>query len=160
MVFVSTGFIKRLCLLINQCSALEGSHRRIPSGTEQGEQKRRSRFLGRRNSGTTSAASRGIGYGRGSTKSRWDIERTVEERIAQEEHLMWLLCALTTFMWGDAMKLGEMDRAEVEKMEKPHLCDDVVREVAASAVLPLLEYHLTNDSVFDVSQHMDFYQVP
>uniref|UniRef100_A0A914PDY7 Uncharacterized protein n=1 Tax=Panagrolaimus davidi TaxID=227884 RepID=A0A914PDY7_9BILA len=31
------------------------------------------------------AANRGIGYERGSTKSQWDIERTVEERIERKD---------------------------------------------------------------------------
>ena len=52
----------------------------------------------------------GIGYGHGSTRSRWDIERTVEERLAREEHLIWLVTAFTAYIGSaDAVRdLGMM----------------------------------------------------
>lgn len=93
--------LTRLLIEIEQCSHLE----RITKRSNSGDEKRRRGNWIRRPSTTSSTTSRGIGYGRGSTKSRWDIERTVEERIAQEEHLMWLMCALTTFLCGDALSL-------------------------------------------------------
>ncbi|GMR32629.1 hypothetical protein PMAYCL1PPCAC_02824, partial [Pristionchus mayeri] len=104
----------------------------------------------RRNS--AHATHRGVGYGHGSTRSRWDIERTVEERLAREEHLIWLLNALVAFIVGrDDMEsgviLGGIDH--IEPLEK---------EIGQSALIPLMEYHLKNDSVFDVSEHMELYQ--
>lgn len=40
-----------------------------------------------------------------------------------------------------------------------HLGPTVVKEIGESAVIELLEYHLNNDSVFDISEHMELYQV-
>lgn len=148
------GILRKILSLIKECSNLEGHKPREGSGTTENKRKRNANQ--RKNSATNE---KGIGYGRGSTKSRWDIERTVEERIAQEEHLMWLLCALTTFLWGDSMKLSDSDVERLDATSQPHLVEGVIAEIAHSSVLPLMEYHFNNDSVFDVSQHMDFYQV-
>uniref|UniRef100_A0A914GQW2 UBC core domain-containing protein n=1 Tax=Globodera rostochiensis TaxID=31243 RepID=A0A914GQW2_GLORO len=118
----------------------------------------------------------GVGYGTGSTKSRWNIARTVEERALHDQHLIGLLSALIAFLWGDQLadRLSEWEMAHAHKggdrrrsgtallLEKmpEHLLDEAVtRQISASAVIPLLSNHLSNDSVLDVSQHMPFFQV-
>ncbi|CAK5098931.1 unnamed protein product [Meloidogyne enterolobii] len=107
---------------------------------------------------------RGIGYGRGSTKSKWNMERTVEERAIQEEHLIWLLSALIAYLWGDRLlervcdwemslgyKGGERRRSVPSMFygEMPaHLEEEILAEqILQSAVIPLLAHHLSNDSV-------------
>ncbi|OZC10881.1 ubiquitin--protein ligase [Onchocerca flexuosa] len=102
---------------------------------------------------------KGIGYGYGSTRSRWNIERTVEERLIREEHLVWLLNAVTAFIYcaspdfSSDVHLHFIDRYPV------HLSKPIVRVIGESAIIPLLEYHLNNDSIFDVSEHVELYQV-
>nr|CDP95993.1 BMA-UBC-17 [Brugia malayi] len=86
-------------------------------------------------SSCTGYIQKGVGYGHGSTRSQWNIERTVEERLIREEHLIWLLNAVT--------HLHFIDRYPV------HISKPVIRELSQSAIFPLLEYHLNNDSVFD-----------
>lgn len=102
---VKAGCVKRLCALIDEYASLDyKSERRQGSATSSSSSSSSSSSLDyspssqpsdkRQNSGrntefrTRTALSRGVGYGSGSTKSRWDVERTVEERIAQEEHLV------------------------------------------------------------------------
>ncbi|GMT32399.1 hypothetical protein PFISCL1PPCAC_23696, partial [Pristionchus fissidentatus] len=105
----------------------------------------------RRNS--AHASHRGVGYGHGSTRSRWDIERTVEERLAREEHLIWLLNALIAFIIG-----RDTDLENGRLQGGAEHVDVAADEIGQSALIPLLEYHLKNDSVFDVSEHMELYQ--
>uniref|UniRef100_A0A1I8BZC0 Uncharacterized protein n=1 Tax=Meloidogyne hapla TaxID=6305 RepID=A0A1I8BZC0_MELHA len=87
---------------------------------------------------------KGVGYGRGSTKSRWNMERTVEERSIQEEHLIWLLSALIAYLWGDRLlervcdwemslgyKGGERRRSVPSMFYgemPPHLEDEILAE--------------------------------
>ncbi|CAD5234273.1 unnamed protein product [Bursaphelenchus xylophilus] len=149
---IKLGVLSRILSEIEQCSHLEHLNPRQSSGDE----KRRQRIWTRRPS--TTSSNRGVGYGRGSTKSRWDIERTVEERIAQEEHLMWLLCSLTTFLCGDALSLSESTLDLTPPKDQPVIQGYVIDELNNSPLLSLFEYHFNNDSVFDISQHMDFYQ--
>ncbi|KAI6243798.1 putative ubiquitin-conjugating enzyme protein 17 [Aphelenchoides fujianensis] len=74
------------------------------------------------------------------------MERTVEERIAQEEHLMWLLCALTTFLCGDSIKLAELTPDFELPREQPISTAEAADELANSVLLELIAYHLQNDS--------------
>ena len=123
-----------------------------------------------------SAKNNGVGYGRGSTKSRWNFARAVQERTLQEEHLIWLLSLLIAFLWGDQLlervgawemalghKGGERRRSVPTDFmdEMPvHLKEEgLAEQVLQSAVIPLLSHHLANDSVLDISQHMELYQV-
>lgn len=68
------GILKKICALIKECSNLESNKSREGSGSSENKRKRNASNQ-RKNS---AANERGIGYGRGSTKSRWDIERTVK----------------------------------------------------------------------------------
>lgn len=151
---VRLGVLARILHEIEQCV-------RLDSPTQE---KRRSRtsWTGHHNrpstTGSSNGAGKGVGYGRGSTKSRWDIERTVEERIAQEEHLMWLLCALTTFLCGDALQLAESRPGLAAPPAQPLVPAAALEQLARSPLLALFEDHFSNDSIFDISQHMDFYQ--
>ncbi|KAI1730493.1 ubiquitin-conjugating enzyme domain-containing protein [Ditylenchus destructor] len=151
---VKAGCVKRLCAMIDDYASSDYKNR----------QRRQGSGYSTASSCSSTALSRGVGYGSGSTKSRWDVERTVEERIAQEEHLMWLLSALTTFLWGDSSKMSDIDvetmrTDRIKTLEaSPHLCDELIDQIAnESPVISLLEYHLKNDSVFDISNHVDFY---
>ncbi|KHJ97779.1 hypothetical protein OESDEN_02249 [Oesophagostomum dentatum] len=123
-------------------------------GLESETEERKRRQQQRRNS-STPTLHRGVGYGYGSTRSRWDIERTVEERLAKEEHLTWLLNALNAFLYCSSPDFS----VKRDPCDYAHVSPSVVREIGQSAVFVLLEYHLKNDSVFDVSEHMELYQV-
>lgn len=69
-------------------------------------------------------------------------------------------------MWSDSTKLSDID-VDVMRMDRiksleqsAHFCDELVFQIAEeSPVIPLLEYHLKNDSVFDISNHVEFYSV-
>lgn len=106
----------------------------------------------------------------------FSFERAVQERSLHEEHLIWLLSALTAFLWGDQLmeRIGEWEmllghkggerRRSVPTVfhgEMPvHLREEALLEqILHSVVIPLLGHHLANDSVLDVSQHMELYQV-
>ncbi|VDM81987.1 unnamed protein product [Strongylus vulgaris] len=129
------GIIHIICELIaDTCSFCSSSR------TEAEERRRRQR----RNS-NSSAIHRGTGYGYGSTRSRWDIERTVEERLAREEQLTWLLNALNAFLYCTSPDFT----AKRDPIDYAHVSPTVVQDIGHSAVIVLLEYHLKNDSLFD-----------
>lgn len=111
---------------------------------------------------------------------QFSIERAVQERNLQEEHLIWLLSTLIAFLWGDQLmeRVGEWEMALGHKggdrrRSVPTVCDDggqtgmpahlreetLSEQILQSAIIPLIGYHLGNDSVLDVSQHMALYQV-
>ncbi|RCN47392.1 hypothetical protein ANCCAN_06526, partial [Ancylostoma caninum] len=69
VVLFENGIIQTICELIAETGSVCSNSR-----TETEERKRRQQ---RRNSNTGVVHNRGIGYGHGSTRSRWDIERTV-----------------------------------------------------------------------------------
>ncbi len=103
---------------------------------------------------------KGVGYGFGSTKSHWDIERTVEERMAREERLVWLLNALTSYLYCASPDYSDAEEI-LEKTTRGtpvHVNNDVLNLLKDCAVIQLLDYHLRNESVFDVSEHMELYQ--
>ncbi|KAK6014750.1 hypothetical protein OSTOST_19860 [Ostertagia ostertagi] len=145
------GIIHSICELIAENGSVSSNNSlSSPHRTGSGERKRR---LARQNS-NSGVVNRGVGYGHGSTRSRWDIERTVEERLAREEHLTWLLNALNAFLYCSSPDFTKKRLPS----QYSYISDAVVREIADSAVIVLLEYHLKNDSVFDVSEHMELYQ--
>ncbi|EYC38811.1 hypothetical protein Y032_0693g1590 [Ancylostoma ceylanicum] len=146
VVLFESGIIQTICELIAETGSVCSNSR-----TETEERKRRQQ---RRNSNTGVVHSRGIGYGHGSTRSRWDIERTVEERLAREEHLTWLLNALNAFLYCSSPDFT----VKREPSDYVHVSPSVVRDIGESAIIVLLEYHLKNDSLFDVSEHMELYQ--
>ncbi|KAL6724187.1 hypothetical protein Aduo_019097 [Ancylostoma duodenale] len=146
VVLFENGIIQTICELIAETGSVCSNSR-----TETEERKRRQQ---RRNSNTGVVHSRGIGYGHGSTRSRWDIERTVEERLAREEHLTWLLNALNAFIYCSSPDFS----VKREPSDYVHVSPSVVRDIGESAIIVLLEYHLKNDSLFDVSEHMELYQ--
>uniref|UniRef100_A0AC35FHZ2 UBC core domain-containing protein n=1 Tax=Panagrolaimus sp. PS1159 TaxID=55785 RepID=A0AC35FHZ2_9BILA len=159
LLLYNAGVVDKLCRLIRENNNSEAV---IPRATTASTKRKRQTSQPQPRPADTkaadAAANRGIGYGRGSTKSQWDIERTVEERIAQEEHLMWLLCALNTYLWGDSLKLSEVNASVLAGRQAVHLVDGLLPTILDTAIFSLLEYHLNNDSIFDVSQHLDFYQ--
>ena len=150
--------VERICRLIRENNSSEGVIQRATTASTKRKRQTNSQPQQPRAPPAAENLNKGIGYGRGSTKSQWDIERTVEERIAQEEHLMWLLCALNTYLWGDSLKLSEVNASVLANRVAVHHVDELLPLILDTAIFPLLEYHLNNDSIFDVSQHLDFYQ--
>ncbi|CAB3399752.1 unnamed protein product [Caenorhabditis bovis] len=114
--------------------------------------KREGKRRHRRNS-STSLSHRGIGYGTGSTRSKWDIERTVEEKLAREEHLTWLLNAFNAYLvsWplGDSLTTVN---------DTSFITPGTVKLIVESKLIGILETNLRNDSIFDVIEHMELYQ--
>ncbi|CAI4232635.1 unnamed protein product [Auanema sp. JU1783] len=150
MLLFESGILHTLCELIAECGSVEGQSKYIhKNGSEE-----RKRHQLRRSSEANNASHRGVGYGHGSTRSRWDIERTVEEKLAREENLTWLLNALNTYIYSSSPDFP----CKRSPAELAHLSSPVITEIGDSAVIVLLEYHLKNDSVFDVSEHMELYQ--
>ncbi|KAK0406808.1 hypothetical protein QR680_018821 [Steinernema hermaphroditum] len=141
-----------LCDLIAECGSFQ--KQTVVQQPQENDRRRR-----RRNSGGQSAiGQKGVGYGHGSTRSRWDIERAVEERLAREEHLIWVLNALTAFIFCANPDFHDTDFIQLSDSAFSHMTPPVVKVVTESAIVALLEYHLNNDSVFDVSEHMELYQ--
>jgi hypothetical protein len=77
----------RLGLLSQLIKEIELCYGRMSFRHSTTEPRRGRSGWARRPSTTSSQISKGIGFGTGSTRSKWDLERAVEERIAQEEHL-------------------------------------------------------------------------
>lgn len=151
---IRLGLMSQLIKEIDLCCQQGRLSTFNPPITEQ----RRGRWS-KRPSTATSHASKGVGYGTGSTKSRWDIERAAEQKVAQEERMMWLSCALTTFICGDSLKLSEVNPELVPPKEHLTLPNEIVEELVNSGLIAMLEYSFNNDSIFDISQRMDLYQV-
>ncbi|KRZ52811.1 putative ubiquitin-conjugating enzyme protein 17 [Trichinella nativa] len=116
--------------------------------------------VGRRKTHTTAAANRGIGYGCGSTRCQWDIERYIEETIVREEQLAWLMHALVAFLHSSSPDFTDPTAAfeEIEKGQRPHVNADVVQLLRQSSVITMAKYNLKNESIFDISERLDFYQ--
>ena len=74
------------------------------------------------------------------------MERTVEERLAREEHLTWLLNTVIAYV-------------KSPNHSTAHITPLVSKMLGESAIILLLEYNLKNDSVLDVTEHMELYQV-
>uniref|UniRef100_A0A914VVG4 UBC core domain-containing protein n=1 Tax=Plectus sambesii TaxID=2011161 RepID=A0A914VVG4_9BILA len=149
------GMVAKLCELIADCGSMLPKHEAAGHASDSADKRRRNN---RRHSSVVNG--RGVGYGHGSTRSRWDIERTVEERLAREEHLIWLLNAMTAYLYCASPDFGDTETAldKFAQRQPAHLTPNIVEQISESAVVPLLEYHLKNDSVFDVSEHMELYQ--
>ncbi|WKY14736.1 hypothetical protein Q1695_000340 [Nippostrongylus brasiliensis] len=145
LMLYENGVIQTICELIAESGSVFSNNR-----TNSGERKRRPT----RQNSSSGIVHRGVGYGHGSTRSRWDIERTVEERLAREEHLTWLLNALSAFLYCCSPDFS----VKRQPNDYSYITAAVVRDIGESAVIVLLEYHLRNDSVFDVSEHMELYQ--
>ncbi|KHN74762.1 putative ubiquitin-conjugating enzyme protein 17 [Toxocara canis] len=146
------GVLRRLCQMIADCGSVHAAHR-VDSGNDAEKRRRQPR----RNS-SIFTTHKGVGYGHGSTRSRWDIERAVEERLAREEHLIWLLNAVTAYIYCASPDFSDDDYLHFMERSPVHVGPPVVKEIGESAIIALLEYHLNNDSVFDVSEHMELYQ--
>ncbi|CAL2050412.1 unnamed protein product [Caenorhabditis brenneri] len=142
--FLECGVIHHLLDLIGETAISDFSSSLRPE-----DQKRRAR----RNS-SASLSHKGTGYGTGSTRSRWDIERTVEEKLIREEHLTWLLSILNSFMLGWPVS----DNLKIKPEELVHMNENAVQYISESSILSILEYNLRNDSFFDVSEHIEIYQ--
>lgn len=114
---------------------------------------------GRRKSNSLTVR-RGIGYGFGSTRSQWDIERTIEEFMIREEQLVWLLNAMTAYFYCASPDFSDPETTYQKQceQERSQINSDVVNLVKHSTIIPLFDFHIRNESLFDVSEHMEFYQ--
>lgn len=83
----------------------------------------------------------------------------MEERLIREEHLAWLLNAVTAFIYCASPDFSADVHLRFIDRHPVHLSKPIVRLIGESAIIPLLEYHLNNDSIFDVSEHVELYQV-
>jgi hypothetical protein len=72
---------------------------------------------------------------------------------------MWLLCALTTFLCGDSLKLADSNADLLPPKDQPEIPTEIVDELIDSSLLDLFEYNFSNDSIFDISQRIDLFQV-
>lgn len=79
----------------------------------------------------------------------------MEEKLIREEHLTWLLSILNSFMLG----WPTTDNLKTKPEELVHMTEIAIKLIADSSVLSILEYNLRNDSFFDVSEHIEIYQV-
>uniref|UniRef100_A0AAF5PKY3 Ubiquitin-conjugating enzyme family protein n=2 Tax=Wuchereria bancrofti TaxID=6293 RepID=A0AAF5PKY3_WUCBA len=147
------GVLRRICETIAECAGINKLNRSefVHSGRKRGQQSTRI-------SSCTGYIQKGVGYGHGSTRSQWNIERTVEERLIREEHLIWLLNAVTAYIYCASPDFSTSEHLHFIDRYPVHISKPVIRELSESAIFPLLEYHLNNDSVFDVSEHMELYQ--
>ncbi|ETN69397.1 hypothetical protein NECAME_05252 [Necator americanus] len=69
----------------------------------------------------------------------------VEQRLAREQHLIWLLNALSAFLHCSSPNIT----SKRDPSDYVHASFAVVYNIGESAIIALLEYHLKNDSVFD-----------
>jgi baculoviral IAP repeat-containing protein 6 len=67
---------------------------------------------------------------------------------------------MTAYLYCASPDFADAEAAlnKFAQRQPTHLTPNIVEQIADSAVVPLLEYHLKNDSVFDVSEHMELYQ--
>uniref|UniRef100_A0A0M3JDJ4 Probable ubiquitin-conjugating enzyme protein 17 (inferred by orthology to a C. elegans protein) n=1 Tax=Anisakis simplex TaxID=6269 RepID=A0A0M3JDJ4_ANISI len=78
--------------------------------------------------------------------------------LAREEHLIWLLNAVTAYIYCASPDFSDDDYLKFMDRNPVHVGPAVTKEIGESAIITLLEYHMNNDSVFDVSEHMELYQ--
>ena len=79
--------------------------------------------------------------------------------MAREENLIWLLSTLTAFIYCQTPDFTSPDYLHFMEDHPVHVGPSVVKEIGESEIIGILEYHLNNDSVFDISEHMELYQV-
>uniref|UniRef100_A0A158Q8G9 UBIQUITIN_CONJUGAT_2 domain-containing protein n=1 Tax=Elaeophora elaphi TaxID=1147741 RepID=A0A158Q8G9_9BILA len=139
------GVLRRICETIAEYSGINKLNRFV---SEFVHNKRRGRKPTRRKS-CTGHIQKGVGYGYGSTR---------KERLIREEHLIWLLNAVTAYIYCASPDFSTDEHLHFIDRYPVHVSKPVVLELGESAIIPLLEYHLNNDSVFDVSEHMELYQ--
>ncbi|VDN51966.1 unnamed protein product [Dracunculus medinensis] len=144
------GVVHRICKMIAEFGSIDNGKKIVSEMEEKG------RKMLRKSSNTL--RTKGVGYGHGSTRSRWDIERTVEEKLAREEHLIWLLNAVTAYIYCISPDFSNEEQLRFIRQNPVHIGPSVIKEIGESAIVPLLEYHLNNGSIFDISEHMELYQ--
>lgn len=79
--------------------------------------------------------------------------------MAREEHLIWLLNAVTAYIYCISPDFSNEEQLRFIRQNPVHIGPSVIKEIGESAIVPLLEYHLNNGSIFDISEHMELYQV-
>ncbi|CDW54780.1 ubiquitin conjugating enzyme family protein [Trichuris trichiura] len=106
------------------------------------------------------ALSRGIGYSCGSTRCQWDIERYIEETIVREEQLAWLMNALAAFLYSSSGDFSHPETVfeKLGQLELNHVVDEISNILQQSTIHSMITYHLKNQSIYDISERLDFYQ--
>jgi len=93
-------------------------------------------------------AQRGIGYGTGSTRSKWDIERAVEEQLAREEQLVWLLNALVSYLHEASPDFGDARRQLRRANDaNEHVSERLTAMIADSVLITMLRDQMKNGAV-------------
>lgn len=149
----------------NHATGVAGARSHVPAVGGGAKSGNRNNFVtqittGRRKSNTINNVRRGIGYGFGSTRSHWDIERTIEEFMIREEQLVWLLNAMTAYLYCASPDFSDPETIYQRSVgiDREQINADVVNLLKRSTIIPLFDYHIRNESLFDVSEHMEFYQ--
>uniref|UniRef100_A0A5S6R128 UBIQUITIN_CONJUGAT_2 domain-containing protein n=1 Tax=Trichuris muris TaxID=70415 RepID=A0A5S6R128_TRIMR len=115
--------------------------------------------VGRRKANAMAFA-RGTGYSCGSTRCQWDIERYVEETIVREEQLSWLMNAFAAFLYSSCPDFSDPDAVfeTLSKLELNHAVDEIGGILCQSTIGSMITYHLKNESIYDISERLGFYQ--
>ncbi|CEF69615.1 Ubiquitin-conjugating enzyme, E2 domain and Ubiquitin-conjugating enzyme/RWD-like domain-containing protein [Strongyloides ratti] len=156
--FFNNGVIKKVCTRLIEEGDLKINNYKGLSKTNSNPENMDKRKQKKRHNSITSLAIRGIGYGTGSTRSRWDVEKAIEERITKEEHIIWLLNALTAFLYKSYNDTTSLDITTFAKTDFSYLKPEICKEIYDTKVLMLFDYHLTNDSIFDISERVDLFE--
>uniref|UniRef100_A0A0N4Z4S2 UBIQUITIN_CONJUGAT_2 domain-containing protein n=1 Tax=Parastrongyloides trichosuri TaxID=131310 RepID=A0A0N4Z4S2_PARTI len=156
--FFNNGVIKKICSrLIEEGDLKINNHKSVvkTNSNPENDDKRKQK---KRHNSIATLTIRGIGYGTGSTRSRWDVEKAIEERITKEEHIIWLLNALTAYLYKSYHDFSGIDIKEIKITDDLHLSPEICKELFETGVLTLFEYHLTNDSIFDISERVELFE--
>uniref|UniRef100_A0A0K0FCC3 Probable ubiquitin-conjugating enzyme protein 17 (inferred by orthology to a C. elegans protein) n=1 Tax=Strongyloides venezuelensis TaxID=75913 RepID=A0A0K0FCC3_STRVS len=158
MEFFNNGVIHKICTRLIEEGDLKINNHESLSKTNSNPESLDKRKQKKRHNSIATLAIRGIGYGTGSTRSRWDVEKAIEERITKEEHIIWLLNALTAFLYKSFHDNSLVDISDFANIDFSYITSDVCKQIYDTKVLLLFDYHLTNDSIFDISERVDLFE--
>ena len=89
---------------------------------------------------------KGTGFGTGSTTSTWNMEAMMAKQKSEEKYVTLCFAILSEFL------------AVSEECPQPMYCGpEVMSLLSASCLLPALAAYLLNDSVLDISKHVELY---
>ena len=90
---------------------------------------------------------KGTGFGTGSTTSTWNMEAMLARQKSEEKYVTLCFAILSEFL------------AVSEEHPQPVYCGpEVMSLLSASCLLPALAAYLLNDSILDISKHVELYQ--
>ena len=89
---------------------------------------------------------KGTGFGTGSTTSTWNMEAMIAKQKSEEKYVTLCFSILSEFLTVS------------EECPQPVYCGpEVMSLLSASCLLPALAAYLLNDSVLDISKHVELY---